>query len=223
VSGSGAGSEQRPRALRIGLTGPIGCGKSTVATWLAEDGAAVIDADRLAREVIEPGTRGFDAVVEAFGPMVMTVDGGLDRTALGRIVFADPDALRRLEAIVHPDVRPLILDAMAAAETAGAPIVVLEAIGVVDGGYADLLDEIWLITCGRAEQEARLAERGLPPDVAAQRMAAQVELVERASRAATRSIDTSGDRGASRRRVEAALAQALGAGRATRARGIQPR
>jgi len=110
--------------VRIGLTGPIGCGKSTVASWLADVGAVVVDADRIAREVVEPGTRGFDAVREAFGETVVAADGGLDRAALGRIVFTDPNALARLEAIVHPAVRPRIIAEVAVAEAIGAPAVV---------------------------------------------------------------------------------------------------
>jgi dephospho-CoA kinase len=201
--------------LRIGLTGPIGCGKSTVAGWLAEAGVAVIDADRLAREVVAPGTAGFDAVVATFGPEVVAADGGLDRAALGRIVFGDADALRRLEAIVHPAVRPRILEAMRSAEAAGAPVVALEAIRVVDAGYLDLLDELWLVTCDGAAQRARLATRGLSPEVAEQRIAAQADLVERARRVATRVIETSGDPEGTRQLVAAALASAL-QGRADR-------
>src|SRR5512135_441205 len=98
--------EAAMKTVRIGLTGPIGCGKSTVAGWLEELGAVIIDADDVAREVVEPGTPGFDEVVTAFGRGIVTADGELDRAALGRVVFADPSALRRLESIVHPAVRP---------------------------------------------------------------------------------------------------------------------
>ena len=96
------------RTVRIGLTGPIGCGKSTVAGMLAEHGAVVIDADRLVREVYEDAAVR-EAVVERFGPGVRTPDGSIDRRALARIVFDDPAALRDLEAIIHPAVRPRIL------------------------------------------------------------------------------------------------------------------
>jgi dephospho-CoA kinase len=88
--------------LRIGLTGGIGAGKSTVAGRLRELGATVIDADRLAREVVEPGTPGLAAVVETFGPRVLLPDGRLDRPGLGRIVFGDGEQLSRLNAILHP-------------------------------------------------------------------------------------------------------------------------
>src|SRR5689334_25405807 len=91
--------------LRIGLTGGIGAGKSTVSAALAGHGAVVIDADRIAREVVEPGTPGLAAVVAEFGEEVLTADGSLDRPRLGGIVFSDPERLRALNAIVHPLVR----------------------------------------------------------------------------------------------------------------------
>lgn len=145
--------------LRIGLTGPIGCGKSTVASWLGELGAAVIDADQVAREVTPPGSEVLAAVVEAFGTGVLRDDGTLDRAGLGRIVFADPAALGRLEAIIHPAVRPRILAAMEAAEASGAPAVVVEAIKLVEGGLAALCDDVWLVTCEPEVQHARVAAR----------------------------------------------------------------
>jgi len=203
------------RPLGIGLTGPIGCGKSTVAGWLAARGAVVVDADRLAREVVEPGQPALARIVEAFGPEVLAPDGSLDRAALGRRVFDDPAELRRLEAITHPAVRPRIHEAIAAATRAGAPIVVLEAIRLVDGGYADACDEVWLVVCDPAAQLERLVARGSSAAEAAQRIAAQAGLVERARPAATRILDTSGSRDEAEARVEAALRAALGtAGRA---------
>ena len=203
------------RAVRIGLTGPIGCGKSTVASWLAARGAVAIDADAVARDVVEPGEPALELVLGRFGDAVRTPDGRLDRAALGRIVFADPDALRDLEAIVHPAVRPRILAAIAAADAAGAPAVVVEAIKLVEGGLAGLCDEVWLVTCSPGEQRARLAGRGVAPDDAARRIAAQGDLVERLGAAATRVIDAGGDRAAAEARVvdayRAALASAGGA------------
>src|SRR5687768_3600503 len=91
--------------LKVGLTGGIGAGKSEVSRLLARYGAVLIDADRIAREVVEPGTPGLTAVVEAFGPGILSPDGSLDRPALGSIVFADPERLATLNAIVHPLVR----------------------------------------------------------------------------------------------------------------------
>ena len=131
--GSAPDGPRHHRAVRIGITGPIGCGKSTVASWLGELGAAVVDADRAARQVTEPGTPALGQIAATFGPKLIREDASLDRAALGRIVFADPSALLALEAIVHPAVRPVILDAMAAADRAGAPAVVVEAISVEGG------------------------------------------------------------------------------------------
>ena len=196
--------------VRIGLTGPIGCGKSTVAGWLgARHGVVVIDADHVAREVLDPGEPALDAVIERFGRDLLRDDGSLDRAALGRIVFADPAALRDLEAIVHPAVRPRILAAIAAADAADAEAVVIEAIKLVEGGLAELCDEVWLVVCDADVQLARLAARGAPADDAAQRVAAQTGLAERLTSAASRTIDTSADRQATRAQVEAALTDAL--------------
>ena len=214
---SAASAGPRPadvRPVRIGLTGPIGCGKSTVAGWLRELGAVVIDADRLAREVTEPGEPALAAIVARFGPGILAADGRLDRAALGRRVFADPDELRALEAITHPAIRPRLLAALDAADASGAPAVVLEAIRLVDGGYAELLDEIWLVACDEAAQRERLAGRGMDAAEADRRIAAQATLVERATLAASRVLDTSGDPAMTRASVEIAWREALAAPRA---------
>jgi dephospho-CoA kinase len=197
------------RALRIGLTGPIGCGKSAVAGWLAERGAIVVDADRIAREVVEPGRPAHRAVIEAFGPAVLADDGALDRAALAALVFADPAALARLESIVHPAVRPAILQALRGADEAGAAVVVIEAIKLVEGGLAEQCDEVWLVTCPPGEQRDRLLARGMPADDADRRIRAQGDLVARLEPAATRVIDTGGSAEATRIRVRAALDEAL--------------
>ena len=149
------------RTARIGITGPIGCGKSTVAGMLAEHGAIVIDADRLVREVYEDAAVR-EAVVDRFGPDVRTPDGSIDRRALAGIVFDDPAALRDLEAIVHPAVRPRILAGIEAADASRAPAVVVEAIKLVESGLAGLCDEVWLITCDPPIQRGRLRDRGRP-------------------------------------------------------------
>jgi len=198
------------RTVRIGLTGPIGCGKSTVTAWLGELGAVVIDADGVAREVTEPGAPGLAAVADAFGPEIVREDGSLDRAALGRIVFADSEALARLEAIVHPAVRPVIVERMAEASRAGAPAVVVEAIKLVDGGLAALCDEVWLVTCEADQQLARLLGRGADRADAEARIAAQSDIVDRLTPAATRIIDTSGSASRARLRVKAAFRAALG-------------
>lgn len=197
--------------VRIGLTGPIGCGKSTVAAHLASRGTIVIDADQIARQVTGPGEPATAAIAERFGAELLGPDGQLDRVALGRIVFTDPGALADLEAIVHPAVRPPILAALDAASRTTAAAVVLEAIRIVDGGYADDVDEIWVVACSEVTQRSRLAGRGLDPAEATRRMAAQVDLIERARRVATRVIVTDGDLAHTTRDVDAALTEAIAA------------
>ncbi|MBP1704540.1 MAG: Dephospho-CoA kinase [Chloroflexi bacterium] len=197
------------RPLGIGLTGPIGCGKSTVARWLAARGAVVVDADLLAREVTAPGTPGLAAVIERFGRGFLRRDGSLNRPALGELVFADPDALRDLESIVHPAVRRMLAARLAEAEPAGARVIVIEAIKLVEAGLAARCDETWLVTCGPATQRARMARRGDDPASIEQRIAAQGDLVLRLSPAATRVIVTDGQAAETERIVAAALADAL--------------
>jgi len=188
---------------RIGLTGPIGCGKSTVAGWLAARGARVIDADAVAREVSAPGAPAHDAILAVFGDAVRTEET-LDRAALARIVFRDPEALARLEAIVHPVVRTRILAGIAAADADRAPAVVIEAIKLLEGGLAEICDEVWLVTCAPSIQRERVIDRGASPDDADRRIAAQSGLVERVRPHATRVIDTSGPLADTRSRVAAA-------------------
>jgi dephospho-CoA kinase len=199
--------------LRIGLTGPIGCGKSTVAERLRRHGATVIDADQLARDVTAPGEPTLAAIVDRFGPEILAGDGSLDRAALGRRVFDDPVELRALEEITHPAIRRLVMAGLEAAAATEARAVVLEAIRLVEGGYVDVLDEVWLIVCDPEEQRQRLERRGLSPAEAERRIERQAGLVERAAPVATRVIDTSGTRAETQARVESALEAALaGAG-----------
>jgi dephospho-CoA kinase len=157
--------------LRIGLTGGIGSGKSTVSALLADRGAVVIDADRIAREVVEPGTPGLAAVVEAFGEQVLRDDGSLDRPALAAIVFADPQARKRLDGIVHPLVRAR------AAELAGAApedaVVVHDVPLLVETGQAASYDVVLVVQADPGVRVQRLVRRGLPETDARARMAAQ--------------------------------------------------
>jgi dephospho-CoA kinase len=199
--------------LTIGLTGPIGCGKSTVAHWLETRGAVAIDADEVARAVSAPGEPGHDAVIAAFGDDLRIDDGRLDRAALARIVFRDPEALRRLESILHPLVRTRILGAIDEARAAPAPAVAVEAIKLVEGGLAALCDEVWLVTCAPAAQRERVIDRGLEPADADLRIATQAGLVERVRPVAARVIDTSGPLEDARARVAAAWAAAMEARR----------
>jgi dephospho-CoA kinase len=195
--------------VRIGLTGPIGCGKSTVAGWLAERGAILIDADEVAREVSAPGQPAHDAVIAAFGDAVRLDGGRLDRAALARVVFADPEALDRLEAIVHPVVRLRILALIAEADAAGAPAIVVEAIKLVEGGLASLCDEVWLVTCAPTVQRERVIARGATTEDADRRIRAQTGLVERVRPVAARVIDTSGPLVDARSRAASAWDAAL--------------
>ena len=195
--------------VRIGITGPIGCGKSTVAGWLAELGAETIDADEVAREVTAPGEPATGAILGRFGERVLAADGGVDRPALARIVFSDPAALADLEKIVHPAVRERILSELALADEDRADAVVIEAIKLVEGGLAALCDEVWLVTCEPAEQRSRLLARGSSEDDADRRIAAQGDIRSRIGSAATRVIDTGGSPFWARRAVESAYRQAL--------------
>jgi len=198
--------------LRIGITGPIGCGKSTVARWLGDrSGVSVIDADHEARLVLAPETPEVEAVYRRFGQDLRRANGELDRGALGRIVFKDPEALHDLESIVHPAVRSRILAAIERAERAGTRAVVIEAIKLVEGGLAELCDEVWLVSCEPAVQRERLIRRGDAEDDAAARVDAQGDLVERLRTRATRVVDTNGDLADTRRSVDALFDEASAA------------
>jgi len=199
----------RRRPVCIGLTGPIGCGKSTIASWLGERGTVVVDADAVARSVTEPGQPALAAVFARFGDAVRRPDGSLDRAALAGIVFADAPRLRELEAIVHPAVRPRILAAIDAATTSGAPAVAIEAIRLVEGGLATVCDEVWLVVCGEGIQRSRLTGRGTDAADAERRIAAQSGMTDRLRGTATRVIDTSPDAATVKRGVIEALEDAL--------------
>jgi dephospho-CoA kinase len=160
------------RPLLIGLTGGIGSGKSTVADLLAEKGALIIDADLLAREVVEPGTDGLAAVVARFGRGVLRDDGSLDRPALGRIVFADPDARRDLEAIIHPAVRGRAAALIAAAEPGAVVVQVIPLL--VETGQQGAFDLVVVVDVDAESQLARIRARdGLDADQATARLRAQ--------------------------------------------------
>ena len=199
------------RPLRIGLTGPIGCGKSTIASWLRDTGGVTVDADELTRAVTEREEPTLPPIRARFGDSVFRADGSLDRAALAEIVFADASALRDLEAIVHPAVRRRIEEAVARAEDSGAPFIAIEAIKLVEAGYARECDEVWLIECAPAEQAERLRARGVAADDASRRIAAQGDdLTERLADSATRRISTNGKPAETRSAVESALKDALG-------------
>ncbi|ARP69711.1 dephospho-CoA kinase [Streptomyces pluripotens] len=158
--------------LRVGLTGGIGAGKSEVSRLLVEHGAVLIDADRIAREVVAPGTPGLAAVVEAFGDDVLTADGSLDRPRLGSIVFADPDKLAMLNSIVHP----LVGARSRELETAAADdaVVINDVPLLTENGLAALYDVVVVVDASPETQLDRLVRlRGMTEQDARARMAAQ--------------------------------------------------
>ncbi|MFJ6743574.1 dephospho-CoA kinase [Streptomyces sp. NPDC091279] len=164
--------------LKVGLTGGIGAGKSEVSRLLVERGAVLIDADRIAREVVAPGTDGLAAVVDAFGADVLGADGALDRPRLGAIVFADPERLAVLNAIVHPLVgaRSRQLEA-AAAEDA---VVVHDVPLLTENGLAPLYDLVIVVDASPETQLDRLIRlRGMTEQDARARMAAQASREQR--------------------------------------------
>ena len=171
----------KQRAYVIGLTGNIGTGKSTVGRMLAELGARVIDADQVAHEAMRPGGPAFQAVLDAFGPSILGADGSIDRVRLGGIVFRDAAALKRLEALVHPAV---IAEVDARIARAEEPVVVVEAIKLIEAGMHRRYDALWVITAPRELQIARLMrERGLTEEEAMLRVDAQPPQEEKAARA----------------------------------------
>jgi dephospho-CoA kinase len=155
----------------VGLTGGVGAGKSAVSALLAGHGATVVDADAIAREVIEPGTAGYDAVVARFGPAVVAADGSLDRAAIAEIVFADEAARNDLNAIVHPLVGRRSAQLLVAVPEHA--IVVYDVPLLVEGGLAAGFDVVVVVEAAEATRLARLAQRGLPESQARARMAAQ--------------------------------------------------
>ena len=157
--------------LRIGLTGGIGSGKSTVSALLAARGAVVIDADRIAREVVEPGTPGLAAVVDAFGEQVLRDDGSLDRAGLAAVVFADPGARKTLDGIVHPLVRAR--SAELAAAVPDDAVVVHDVPLLVETGQAGSYDVVLVVRADPEVRVRRLVQRGLSEEDARARIGAQ--------------------------------------------------
>ncbi|RCG26761.1 dephospho-CoA kinase [Streptomyces diacarni] len=165
----------------MGLTGGIGAGKSEVSRLLAEQGAVIVDADRIAREVVEPGTPGLAAVVAEFGEEVLTSDGSLDRARLGSLVFADPDRLAALNALVHPAVgeRSAQLE-REAAEADPQAVVVHDVPLLTENGLAPLYDRVVVVDASPETQLERLVRlRGMAEEEARARMAAQADREQR--------------------------------------------
>ena len=164
--------------MRIAVTGGIGSGKSAVASRLAAHGAVVVDADRIAREVVEPGTPGLAAVVAAFGGAVLTDTGALDRAAMAAIVFSDPARRRELEAIVHPLVARRSAELIAAAPEDAVVVYDVPLLAESAGGDRDRTGEFDVVVAVEApldERVSRLVGRGLTADDARARIAAQAD------------------------------------------------
>jgi dephospho-CoA kinase len=164
----------------VGLTGGIGSGKSAVSCLLQSYGAVVIDADLVAREVVDVGSAGLDAVVETFGADVLQADGGLDRAGLGRRVFSDPDALARLNAVLHPRIAERTAELFRQAAASGAAVLVHDVALLVENDLARNYDEVVVVAVDPATQLDRLVRlRGMSPDDARARIAAQAPLEAR--------------------------------------------
>lgn len=192
----------------IGLTGGIGTGKSAVSAILAELGAEVINADRVGHDVYRPGTVGWKRVTKAFGTSILAADGSIDRGALGALVFGNPAALARLNAIVHPLIAGTIRRLIEQRRAAGSeqPIVV-EAAVLIEANWIPLVDEVWVVTAPPETVIERVrAERGLTPEQITARMSAQLSDAERRLHADV-IIENAGSREALRARVAAAWAE----------------
>ncbi len=158
----------------IGLIGGIASGKSEVARLLAERGAAVIDADRVAHEAYATGTEGYAALMKAFGEEVVGSDGAIDRRKLGAIVFNEPALMQKLTSIVWPITRTLLEARKREQASLGAGVLVIEAAVLVEAGWDDLVDEIWLVLTSPDTAKRRLVERrGMTAEDAEARIAAR--------------------------------------------------
>jgi dephospho-CoA kinase len=200
----------------VGLTGGIGSCKSTVARLLVGHGAHVVDADAIAREVVEPGEPALEAIRERFGTGVVAADGTLDRPALARIVFAEEAARRDLEAITHPAIRARIEErfaehAAAEADEAGERVVVLDHPLLVETGLADAFETVVVVTAPSEVRVRRLVDRGMTEHDARARMASQATDSERRA-VATHVLDNGGSEADLAAAVDALWESLAGAG-----------
>jgi dephospho-CoA kinase len=186
----------------IGLTGGIGTGKSVVAQILAEQGALILDADRVGHEVYLPGRPAYDDIIAEFGAEVVAEDGSIDRKKLGPIVFSSPDKLARLNAITHPRMKEMMREKLADTARTGAEAAVLEAALLFDAGWDDLTDEVWATVVDAETAARRASERsGIPLEQVLERIQkAQMASDERIRRSDV-VIDTSGTIEDTRRRT----------------------
>jgi dephospho-CoA kinase len=203
-----------PAIYLIGLTGGIACGKSSVLEILTSLGARTIDADQVTHQLQQPGTRVYQQIVATFGREITGADGAIDRRKLGAVVFQDPARLRQLEQIVHPAVRAdmhaTLAEANQAAHDAGGserPVVVIDAIKLIESGWAAACDQVWVVTCSTEQQiERMVTTRKLSEGEARARIAAQADPASRLPYAHL-VIDNSGSRAQTRAQVETAWQQ----------------
>jgi dephospho-CoA kinase len=194
--------------LRYGLTGGIASGKSTVADMLRECGFPVLEADRMAHELIEPGGAAYDEVVERFGTDILERDGRIDRKRLGALVFENREKLKELNSVVHPMVEQEIVRGFAALEASGQHrAAFVEAALIFEAGLHARLDGVVVAWCLPEQQLARLKERGMSEAEAGKRIAMQMPVAEKLAMASEK-IDCS-DSIADTRRQVAALAEKL--------------
>ena len=194
----------------IGLTGPIGAGKSTVAAMLRELGAKVLDADAIVHDEQSRGTVGYSAIVQTFGTKILGEDKEIDRGKLAEEVFGDPAKLDRLERILHPRVIARILEARKMLKDGDT--LVVEAIKLLESGLRNVCDEIWVVTAPREEMLRRLESRGLRRPEAEMRLRSQ-RSVEEFRSAADVVIENDADRERTKERVRAAWMRAPATGR----------
>ena len=206
---TGTGATFRPAQLVIGLTGNIATGKSAVMRLAAERGALTLDADKAVHEILATDRAVQEAIAAAFGEQVRLADGRIDRAALGGIVFADPAALALLESIVHPAVRALLAERVAGST---APVIMIEAIKLLEGPLRDLCRQIWVTDCTYEQQLARLQVcRGLDEATAVARITAQSPAALKIAQADV-VIDTNGLMSDTVRQFDAAWSAALANG-----------
>lgn len=193
--------------MRIGLTGGIASGKTLVADMFAALGIPIIDTDEIARQVVARGQPALTEIVAEFGAGILTTGGDVDRTSLRRIVFRDSSQRRRLEAIVHPRIREMTLQA---SEAAGGPYQVLVVPLLIETGFQQLVDRILVVDCPESTQRARLLARdNETPEQVESMMGAQLSRARRLE-AADDVIDNSGTPDATRRQVETLHQKYLG-------------
>jgi dephospho-CoA kinase len=173
----------RPDGIRIiGLTGGIASGKTSVARYFHERGGEVIDADQLARTAVEPGTRGLEQVVAAFGDNLLSPDGQLNRKQLASVVFSDPGKRGMLEGILHPEIKRLAESRIMQAAENGRKIVFYVAPLLIEAGATDRVDEVWVVTVRPEVQLERLMRRdGVVREEALRIIASQMPLAEKES------------------------------------------